>query len=138
VGDILAQTILLETGSLERFASVGDYCSYSRMVSSSRWSNGKKKGENNTKCGNRYLAWAYGEAAVFASRYYEPARRFVERKSASGGRYLGLKALAHKLCRASYYVMREPVDFDPNRLFGSVSGSGQGNPECPLAKSQVS
>ena len=31
--------------------------------------NGKKKGENNKKNGNKYLAWAYVEAANFMKRY---------------------------------------------------------------------
>jgi transposase len=44
-------------------------------------SNGKKKGENNTKNGNRYLAWAFVEAANFACRFYPLAQRFVQRKS---------------------------------------------------------
>jgi hypothetical protein len=32
-------------------------------------SNGKKKGENNTKCGNPYLGWAFVEEANYASRF---------------------------------------------------------------------
>jgi hypothetical protein len=41
----------------QRFASVGDYASYCRMVESGRLSNGKRKGHGNRKCGNRYLCW---------------------------------------------------------------------------------
>ncbi|MFC3109984.1 transposase [Undibacterium arcticum] len=75
IGPILATVILLETGSIERFADVGNYASYCRCVGSIHVSNGKKKGEGNTKNGNRYLAWAYVEAANFAIRYCEPARK---------------------------------------------------------------
>ena len=32
-------------------------------------SNGKRKGRGNTKNGNKYLAWAFVEAANFAVRY---------------------------------------------------------------------
>ncbi|MFC6522815.1 transposase [Undibacterium arcticum] len=74
IGPILATVILLETGSIERFADVGNYASYCRCVGSIHVSNGKK-GEGNTKNGNRYLAWAYVEAANFAIRYCEPARK---------------------------------------------------------------
>jgi transposase len=119
VGEILSRTILLETGPVGRFAQVGDYSSYCRAVTSQCWSNGRQKGENNAKCGNRYLAWAYVEAANYAARYYGPAQRFVERKTAQVNRALAIKALANKLCRASYWVMKEQVKFEPTRLFGS-------------------
>jgi transposase len=38
-------------------------------VSSSRWSNGKKKGVGNRKNGNKYLAWAFVEASHYAARF---------------------------------------------------------------------
>jgi transposase len=118
VGTILGLTIMYETGEISRFAQVGDYCSYARCVGSMRLSNGKKKGENNTKNGNRYLSWAYVEAANFAARFYPQAHRFMQRKRAKGNHTLAVKALGHKLARASYYVMRDQVEFDPARLFG--------------------
>ena len=80
IGRILALSIMLEVGDIRRFASVGDFASYCRCVRSERLSNGKKKGENNRKCGNPYLAWAFVEAAHFAVRYLPQARRFYERK----------------------------------------------------------
>jgi transposase len=118
VGTILGLTIMYETGEISRFPQVGDYCSYARCVESKRMSNGKKKGENNSKNGNRYLSWAFVEAANFATRFYPQAHRFVQRKRAKGNHTLAVKALGHKLARASYYVMRDQVEFDPRRLFG--------------------
>jgi len=119
IGETLALTILLETGPISRFREVGDYSSYCRAVDSRQDSNGKKKGENNAKCGNRYLAWAYVEAANFAARYYPQAQAFVARKTAQVNRTLAIKALANKLCRASYWVLKDQVEFEPRRLFGS-------------------
>ena len=58
IGEMLATTIMLETGHIGRFAQVGNFSSYCRCVESLRESNGKKKGEGNTKNGNKYLAWA--------------------------------------------------------------------------------
>jgi len=66
IGQILALTIMLETGDIKRFSTVGDYASYCRCVGSQKLSNGKKKGSGNTKNGNKYLAWAFVEAANFA------------------------------------------------------------------------
>ena len=119
IGPILAMTIWLETGDIGRFHQVGDYASYCRCVASSRISNAKKKGENNSHNGNPYLAWAYVEAATYAARFYQQAARFVERKTAQVNRTLAIKALAHKLARACYYVLRDGVVFEPTRLLGS-------------------
>jgi transposase len=118
VGDVLAWTILLETGPIERFAQVGHYASYSRCVDSRRVSNGKKKGENNRKNGNRYLAWAFVEAAHYAIRYYAPIKRFYQRKQAKTNGIIAVKAVAHKLARAAYYVQRDKVSFQMSKAFG--------------------
>jgi transposase len=118
VGEVLALTILLETGAIDRFGRAGRYVSYCRCVGSRRLSNGKSKGQGNRKNGNPYLAWAYIEAAHFAIRYYGPVRRFYERKRARTHRVVALKAVAHKLARASYYVMRDRVPFQMSLAFG--------------------
>ena len=109
---------MLETGTLERFTKVGNYyTSYCRCVGSEKLSNGKKKGRGNTKNGNKSLAWAFVEAANFAIRYNERAKRFYQRKAAKRNRVIALKAVAHKLARASYYVMRDQVPFASEKLF---------------------
>jgi len=117
VGEVLALTIMLETGDIGRFAQVGNFTSYCRCVGSEKLSNGKKKGQGNSKNGNKYLAWAFVEAANFAIRFNEQAKRFYQRKAAKRNRVVALKAVAHKLARASYYVMRDQVPFDSTKLF---------------------
>src|SRR5207248_423626 len=47
VGDILAFTIMLEAGTIGRFASVGDFASYCRCVGSTKLTNFKQKGVGN-------------------------------------------------------------------------------------------
>ena len=66
IGIILALTIMLETGNILRFAKVGNYSSYCRCVNSKRMSNNKQKGTGNKKSGNKYLSWAFMEAANFS------------------------------------------------------------------------
>jgi len=117
IGEILATVILLEIGSIERFADVGNFASYVRCVGSVHSSNGKKKGEGNTKNGNRYLAWAFVEAAHFALRYCPEAKRFYERKKAKSNSIVAIKALAHKLARACYHILKEHKPFDMTRCF---------------------
>jgi transposase len=117
IGPILAWHILLESGEMRRFATVGRYTSYCRLVPAVKLSNGKKKGVGNRKNGNAYLAWAYHEAAHMAIRFMVPARRYYERKSKQRNRIVAMKALAHKLARACYFVLRDGVAFKPDKLF---------------------
>ena len=117
IGPILATVIVLETGSIERFADVGNYASYCRCVGSVHVSNGKKKGEGNTKNGNRYLAWAYVEAANFAIRYCEAARKFYQRKKAKRNGVVAIKAVAHKLARACFHMLKTGEQFSVERCF---------------------
>jgi len=117
VGPVLGMTILYETGNISRFGRVGNYTSYCRLVGSRKLSNDKVKGTGNRKNGNPYLSWAFSEAATFARRYHEEARRFYQRKRARTREIVAMRALAHKLARASYYVMRDKVVFDPGRVF---------------------
>jgi len=118
VGRILGMTIALEVGDIRRFAGPGQFASYCRTVDAQCLSNGKKKGDNNEKCGNRYLAWAFVEGANFARRYDEPCRRWFERKMARTSRVIATKALACKLAKASWFLMAEGTDYDPQRMFG--------------------
>lgn len=118
IGDILGQTILLETGAIQRFHRVGDYASYCRCVDSKRLSNGKTKGHGNAKSGNRHLAWAYIEAANFAIRFSPPIKRWFDRKRRRCHRRVALKAVAHKLARACYFILHDQTDFDRTRAFG--------------------
>lgn len=127
IGKILGLTIALETGEAHRFADAGNFASYSRCVKSLRQSNGKKKGENNRKCGNQYLAWAFVEAAHFACRYDDPCRRFYDRKKQQTNPVIATKALACKLAKAAWHVMAEDVPYDATRVFGpgKKTDSGQ-------------
>jgi len=118
IGLILGLTIMLETGDISRFDKVGCYASYCRCVSGARYSNGKKKSKTNTKNGNKYLAWAFVEAANFAIRYNDTVKRYYQRKLAKTQVIIAKKAVAHKLARACFYVLRDRVEFDVNKAFG--------------------
>jgi transposase len=117
IGEILGLTIMLEVGGINRFKEVGNYSSYCRAVKSEKISNDKKKGKGNAKNGNKYLAWAYVEAANFAIRTSLECQRFYNRKRAYRNRVVAIKALSNKLARASYYIMRDQIPYDEKRLF---------------------
>ena len=117
IGKILGLTIMLETGPVERFEKVGNFASYCRAVSSQWTSNGKAKGKGNKKNGNKYLSWAFSEAAEFARRYDDKARAYYNRKLSKTNFMIAHAALAHKLARAAYYIMRDQADFAPEKIF---------------------
>ena len=117
VGRVLALTIMMETGPIDRFSTVRNYVSYCRKVPAARFSNEKKKGTNNRKNGNKYLSWAYAEAAELARRFDPEARAYYDRKRRRTNAPVAYNALANKLSRAAYYIIRDRVLFMPERLF---------------------
>ena len=118
VGKVLGMTILLETGEIERFADAGHYASYARCVNSERISNGRRKGEGNRKNGNRYLAWAFIEAAHFGIIWAPPIKAYYQRKLAKRHLMVARKAVANKLARAGYHMLKNQRPFDVERAFG--------------------
>jgi len=117
IGEILGLTIMLESGDMSRFQKVGNFSSYCRCVKSERFSNGKKKGEGNRKNGNKYLAWAFIEAANFAIRYNDKVKSFYQNKKSKANGIIATKAVANKLARAYYHILKDQVPFDVNKAF---------------------
>jgi transposase len=117
IGKILGLTIMLETGDIHRFAGPGNFASYCRCVDSKRTSNGKNKGEGNAKAGNKYLSWAFSEAAHFAVRFEPLAQRFYERKKAKTNGIIAIRAVAKKLARATWMMLKHQIPYDAKRMF---------------------
>ena len=117
VGRVLGLTIMMETGPIDRFTEVGNYVSYCRKVPAARFSNEKKKGVSNRKNGNKYLSWAYAEAAELARRFDPEARAYYDRKRRRTNEPVAYNALANKLSRAAYYIIKDGVPFKPEKAF---------------------
>ena len=118
VGPALGSTIALETGTIQRFASPGHYTSYARCVKSEKLSNGKYKGQGNKKNGNKYLAWAFMEAAHYGAIWSPQIKRYYQRKQAKSHILVAKKAVANKLARACYHMLKRQEAFDVTRAFG--------------------
>jgi hypothetical protein len=69
------------------------------------------------------LSWALVEAASFAKRYDEPCRRWFERKQAKTNSVLATKALACKLAKAGWQVMRYRTHYDASRMFPGLAAA---------------
>lgn len=123
IGRILGMTITMEVGDIKRFQTDGDFASYCRTVDAKRLSNNKRKADNNQRCGNKYLGWAFIEAANYARRHDEQCRRWHDRKVAKTNSILATKALACKLAKAAWFVMNDQSQYDEKRMFAHLAGN---------------
>ena len=117
IGKVLALTIMVETGDISRFKKSGNYSSYCRCVNSARYSNGKQKGTNNKKNGNKYLSWAYAEAALNACRLSEGANKYFQRKCSKAHKMVAYKSLAAKLSKACYHILKNKEVYQEEKIF---------------------
>jgi transposase len=118
VGRILALVMLYEIENINRFPSVQDFASYSRLVKCARESNGKKYGTGGKKIGNAHLKWAFSEAAVLFLKGNEPAKQYLARLTSKHGKGKALAILAHKLGRAAYFMLKRKEAFDQQKFLG--------------------
>lgn len=135
-GDVLSAVIITEIGDISRFRTMGEFVSYCRLAPASKLSNGKSKGQGNAKNGNAYLSWALTELATLMARYNKSIQHYLERKvKKTGLRVIGIRALAAKLARCVYQVLRKKEAFDLLLAFG---GSHPKEPSASRAKTEES
>lgn len=116
IGRILALTILYEIGHVQRFPSVQNFASYSRLVKCKAESAGKSYGTNGNKIGNAHLKWAFSEAAVLYLRGNDKAKHYITRLQKRMSKAKALSALAHKIGRCVYFMLKNKTVFDEQRL----------------------
>ena len=119
IGPILALTIIYEIGSIDRFASVQKFASYSRLVKCKAESAGKTYGTQGNKIGNAHLKWAFSEAAVLYLRGNEKAQKYLLKLQKRMSKAKALSALAHKLGRCIYFMLKNETVFDEKRFLKS-------------------
>ncbi len=118
IGRILGLVILYEIENINRFPTVQDFASYSRLVKSAKESNGKKYGSSGKKIGNAHLKWAFSEAAALFLKGNEPGKRYLDRLTNKHGKGKALSILAHKLGRAVFFMLKNKKSFDQNKFLG--------------------
>jgi len=116
IGKILALTILFEIGDINRFESVQKFASYCRLVKCKAESAGKTYGTQGNKIGNGHLKWAFSEAAVLYLRGNQKAQKYLQRLQRRMTKSKALSALAHKLGRAVYFMLKNGTVFDEKRF----------------------
>ena len=111
IGKVLSLTILYEIHTIDRFESVGDFASYSRLVKCEKNSGGKKYGTSGAKIGNVHLKWSFSEAAVLFLRGNPQGQKYLKRIEKKHGKRKALSILAHKLGRTVYYMLKRKQTF---------------------------
>jgi len=119
VGKVLALVLLYEIHDVRRFAEVGQFLSYARLVRCVHESAGKKQATGGNKIGNAHLKWAFSEATCLLVRSSERAKKWLARREKKHGKKRALGALAARLGRAVYHLLRKGEAFDEGRFFAS-------------------
>ena len=118
VGKIISLVILYEMEDVNRFAKVGNFISYARLVKCSRESAGKNSGARNSKIGNAHLKWAFSEAAVLFLKDHQAAKDWHDKLVSRYGKGKALSIIAQRLGRTVYFMLKRREPFDPRRFFG--------------------
>ena len=116
IGRILALTIIYEIGDINRFISVQKFASYARLVKCKAESAGKTYGTQGNKIGNAHLKWAFSEAAVLHLRGNKKAQSYLLKLQRRMTKAKALSALAHKLGRCIYYILKNETVFDEDKF----------------------
>jgi transposase len=119
IGRVLALVLLYEIHDIHRFPEEGPFLSYARLVRCAHESAGKKQGTGGNKIGNAHLKWAFSEATCLLLRESPRAKAWLARREKKHGRKRALGALAARLGRAVYHLLRKGEAFDEGRFFAS-------------------
>ncbi|VGO20586.1 transposase [Pontiella sulfatireligans] len=116
IGKILALTILYETIDIERFPTVKDFISYSRLVCGTNESGGKDFGGKGRKMGNPYMKWAFMQAAILGKRADPKLNAYYERLERKKGKHTANAIIATKIARAVYFMLDRKTGFSVDQL----------------------
>jgi transposase len=114
---VLPLTLLYEIHDINRFPTVQQFSSYARLVKCNAESGGKMYGTQGAKIGNHFLKWAFSELAVHAITAFPQIKKYVERNTKKFSKGKAYSILAHKLGRATYFMLKRKEVFDIDKLF---------------------
>src|SRR5262249_41577455 len=119
IGKILALVLLYEIHDIRRFPEVGQFLSYARLVRCAHEPADKTQGTAANKIGNPHLKGPFWEAACLSLRASERAKKWLARREKKHGTARALGALAARLGRTVYHLLRKREVFDSKRFFAS-------------------
>jgi transposase len=116
VGPIVASTAIAVFSTPERFPDAKHAASYAGLVPSTYQSGEHEAHGRITKRGSAELRAMLCEAAHHASRPDHPLNPYFARLCARRGYKMAIIAVAHRLCRIIFAMLRHQSDFDVAKL----------------------
>ena len=116
VGPIVALTAVAVFSDVSRFGSCKEAASYGGLVPSSNQSGDRDTHGRITKRGSAALRSMLCEAAHHAARPTHPLNPYFAKLCAKGGYQLAVVAVAHRLCRILFAMLRDGTVFDVSKL----------------------
>ncbi len=116
VGPIVALTVLATFSEVTRFPSAKHAASYAGLVSSTFQSGDRDRQGRITRRGSTELRAMLCEAAHHAGRPEHPLHPYFASLCVRRGYRMAIVAVAHRLCRILFAMLRHQRDFDPRRL----------------------
>jgi transposase len=112
LGKVLAALVAMEIDDIHRFSGPGKLCAYAGLVPSTYASGGKvRHGRLISSC-NRWLRWAYVEAAWIAQRSSPYCHSYFERIKRRKGANSANTALARRLCEITWYCLSDNRSYE--------------------------
>jgi transposase len=116
VGPIVAITVLAMFSDVQRFPTAKHAASYAGLVASSYDSGERVQHGRITRRGSSELRSMLCEAAHHARRPNHPLQPYFFSLFARRGYKMAVVAVAHRLCRILYAMLRDGTDFDVKKL----------------------
>jgi transposase len=104
-GKILSTLVALEIDDIRRFSHPGKLCAYAGLVPTTYASGGKVRHGRLLPSCNRWLRWAFVEAAWAAQRSSAYCRAYFERIKRRKGANCAVTALARRLCEITWHCL---------------------------------
>jgi transposase len=128
VGRILGSVMALEIGDVKRFPGAGNLASYAGTTPRVHSSGGKTRYGQLRGDVNRFLKWAFMEAANVSGRFHKKhpeahVSRLYARLRAQKGHAKAIGAVARHLAEAAYWVLSKNEDYKEPARTGTDSST---------------
>jgi hypothetical protein len=122
IGALLSRVRLDESQDSQRFPRGQEFVSDGRVGKCATASAGQRSGPSGTQLSPASLTWAFAEAAGLFRRHPPPGPQSRPRVATQQGQGTALTALAPKVARAVYHMLKRHTAFARQRWLQRASG----------------
>ena len=115
-GKVLAAVVALEIDDVHRFSHPGKLCAYAGLVPTTYASGGKVRHGRLLPGCNRWLRWAFVEAAWVAQRHSAYCHAYFERIKRRKGANCAISALARRLCEIAWHCLTGSRPYEERKM----------------------